>query len=75
MKMKCYIDVNFTIEEDLYDYPNEDKEKFLNNKDKIVELFKQDLLEQLDYSATIKDLDVVVKYEETELEDDKEDKE
>lgn len=64
--LKCYIDVNFTIEEDLCDYPTEDKEKFLNNKDKIVELFKQDLLEQLDYSETIKDFDVVVTFESDE---------
>ena len=64
--MKCYIDVNFTIEEDLYDYPTQDKEKFLNNKDKIVELFKQDLLEQLDYSKTIKDLSVIVTFEADE---------
>ena len=63
MKMKCYIDVNFTIEEDLSDHSNEDKEKFLSNKDKIVELFKQDLLKQLDYSETIKDLGVTVTFE------------
>ena len=64
MKMKCYIDVNFTVEEDLSDYSSENIDKFIANKDKIVELFKEDLLNQLDYSQTIKDLDVAVTFEE-----------
>lgn len=62
--MKCYIDVNFTIEEDLSEYTDDDRDKFLQNKVKMVELFKNDLLNQLDYSENIKDLDVTVTFEE-----------
>ena len=62
--MKCYIDVNFTIEEDLSEYTDGDRDKFLQNKAKMVELFKNDLLGQLDYSENIKDLDVAVTFEE-----------
>ncbi len=64
MKMKCYIDVNFTIEEDLSEYTDDDRDKFLQNKVKMVHLFKNDLLGQLDYSENIKDLDVTVTFEE-----------
>lgn len=64
MEMKCYIDVNFTIEEDLSEYTDDDRDKFLQNKVKMVELFKNDLLNQLDYSENIKDLDVTVTFEE-----------
>lgn len=64
MEMKCYIDVNFTVEEDLSEYPTEEIEKFINNKDEIIEMFKRDLLDQLDYKEYIKDLDVTVTFEE-----------
>ena len=62
--LKCYIDVNFTVEEDFERFSDEDKIDFINNKEQIINLFKQDLINQLDYSPYIKDLDVVVTFEE-----------
>lgn len=62
--LKCYIDVNFTVEEDFERFSDEDKLVFMNNKEQIINLFKQDLINQLDYSPYIKDLDVVVTFEE-----------
>ena len=64
MKMKCFIDVNFTIEEDFNRFTDEDKIDFINNKELVTDLFKKDLLERLEYfSHNIKDLCVAVTFE------------
>lgn len=63
--LKCYIDVNFTVEEDFERFTEKDVTDFIDNRGLVVELFKQDLLERLEYfSHNIKDLDVVVTFEE-----------
>lgn len=62
--LKCYIDVNFTIEEDFTRFSDEDKAKFIKNKELMTILFEEDLLKRLDYfSHNIKDLDAVVTFE------------
>lgn len=63
--LKCYIDVNFTVEEDFERFTEKDVTDFIDNRGLVVELFKKDLLERLEYfSHNIKDLDVVVTFEE-----------
>ena len=63
--LKCYIDVNFTIEEDFSDFSIEDKKDFIDNRELMTRLFTQDLLQKLDYfSSNIKDLKVAVTFEE-----------
>lgn len=63
--LKCFIDVNFTVEEDLSRFNEDDIKDFTENKDLMVELFKEDLLERLKYfSDNIKDLNATVTFEE-----------
>ena len=63
--LKCYIDVNFTIEEDFSDFSIEDKKDFIDNRELMTRLFTQDLLQKLDYfSSNIKDLKVAGTFEE-----------
>lgn len=65
MKMKCYIDVNFTIEEDFTRFSDEDIVDFVDNKELMTDLFKKDLLERLEYfSHNIKNLEAVVTFED-----------
>lgn len=65
MKMKCYIDVNFTIEEDFARFTDKDISDFIDNKELMVAIFKDDLREKLEYfSDNVKDLDVTVTFEE-----------
>ena len=62
--MKTYIDVNFTVEEDWSEFTDEEKEKLFQKKQKIIDLFKKDLLSNLSYYAdNIKDLNVALTYE------------
>lgn len=62
--LKCYIDVNFTVEEDFERFSDKDKLDFIKNKELMTDLFKKDLLERLEYfSHNIKDLDVIVTFE------------
>ena len=62
--LKCYIDVNFTVEEDFERFSEEDKLDFIKNKELMTDLFKKDLLERLEcFSHNIKDLDVIVTFE------------
>ena len=62
--LKCYIDVNFTVEEDFERFSDEDKLDFINNRELMTDLFKKDLLERLNYfSQNIKGLDVLVTFE------------
>lgn len=62
--LKCYIDVNFTVEEDFERFSDEDKLDFIKNKKLMTDLFRKDLLERLNYfSHNIKDLDVLVTFE------------
>lgn len=69
--MKCYIDVNFTIEEDFTRFSDEDIVDFVDNRELVTALFKKDLLERLKYfshnandSGNIKDLEVTVTFED-----------
>ena len=63
--LKAYIDVNFTVEETFDDWTDKAVDKLLNEKQKLIDIFKADLLERLEYfSHNIKDLDVVVTFEE-----------
>lgn len=69
--MKCYIDVNFTIEEDFTRFSDEDIVDFVDNRELVTALFKKDLLERLKYfshnandSDNIKDLEVTVTFED-----------
>ena len=62
--LKCYIDVNFTIEKDFERYSDKDKADFIKNKELMTDLFKEDLLKKLDYfSQNIKDLNTVITFE------------
>ena len=66
--LKCYIDVNFTIEEDFARVTDEDKADFIENKELMTALFKEDLLKRLDYfSQNIKDLNTVVTFESDDI--------
>lgn len=47
--LKCYIDVNFTVEEDFERFSDEDIADFIDNKELMTNLFKKDLLERLEY--------------------------
>lgn len=63
--LKCFIDVNFTIEENLSRFDEDDIKAFTENKDLMAKLFKEDLLERLKYfSDNIKDLNATVTFEE-----------
>ena len=62
--MKCYIDVNFTIEEDFTRFTEEEQQEFITNKELMTAVFKDDLEERLDYfTDDIKDLNVVITFE------------
>lgn len=63
--LKCFIDVKFTIEENLSRFDEDDIKAFTENKDLMAKLFKEDLLERLKYfSDNIKDLNATVTFEE-----------
>lgn len=63
--LKCYIDVNFTIEEDFTRFLDEDKQDFINNKELMTAIFKDDLLKRLEYfSSNVENLNVVITFEE-----------
>lgn len=63
--LKCFVDVNFTVEEDLSRFNEDDIKDFTENKDLMAKLFKEDLLERLKYfSDNIKDLNATVTFEE-----------
>ena len=62
--LKCFIDVNFTIEEDLARFTNKDRQDFIANRELMTDLFKQDLLEKLEYfSGYIKNLNATISFE------------
>ena len=64
-KLKAYIDVNFTVEEFFDDWTDKAVDKLLTEKQNLINIFKADLLDRLDYYAhNIKDLDVIVTFEE-----------
>lgn len=64
-KLTAYIDVSFTIEEDVSRFTEMERETYLKNKENIVELYKNDLLRRLDYYAhDIKDMTVILNFEE-----------
>mgnify|MGYP001079045650 CR=1 FL=1 len=64
MILKCYIDVNFTIEEDFTRFTEEEQQEFMSHKELMTAIFKNDLLERLQhFSENIKDLDVVINFE------------
>lgn len=63
--MKAYIDVNFTIEDDLSNWDDEDKGEMIKNKDKLVDLFKKEFFSRYhDYKDDIKDLDITITFED-----------
>lgn len=62
--MKCYIDVNFTIEEDFTRFTKEEQQEFIDNKELMTAIFKDDLEERLIYfTDNIKDLNVTITFE------------
>ena len=62
--LKAYIDVNFTVEETFDDWTDKAVDKLLSETQKLIDIFKADLLDRLDYYAhNIKDLSVVVTFE------------
>jgi len=64
MILKCYIDVNFTIEEDFTRFTEEEQREFINHKELMTTMFKDDLLERLQYfSKNIEDLNVAINFE------------
>lgn len=64
MILKCYIDVNFTIEEDFTRFTEEEQREFMNHKELMTAIFEDDLLERLQYfSKNIKDLGVTIDFE------------
>lgn len=63
--MKAYIDVNFTIEDDLSNWDDKDKDRVIKNKDKLVGIFKKEFFSRYhDYKDDIKDLDVTITFED-----------
>lgn len=63
--MKCYIDVNFTIEEDFTRFTKEEQQKFIDNKELMTAIFRDDLRKRLDYfTDDIKDLNIVITFED-----------
>ena len=63
--MKAYIDVIFTIEDDLSNWDDEDKNRIIKNKDKLVDIFKKEFFSRYhDYKDDIKDLDVTITFED-----------
>lgn len=62
--LKCYIDANFTIAEDFARFSDKDKQDFINNKELMLKMFKDDLLDKLKYfSDSIENLDVTITFE------------
>ena len=65
--MKSYIDVSFTLEEDLSNWSEKDKDIIVNNIDKIKKVFINEFYHKYkDYKNNIKDLNVVITFEERE---------
>lgn len=65
--MKAYIDVSFTLEEDLSNWSERDKDIIVNNIDKIKKVFINEFCHKYkDYKNNIKDLNVVMTFEERE---------
>ena len=65
--LKCYIDVKFTIEEDFSEFTDEERVEFVENKELMEKLFRQDLLIQLEhFSSNVKDLQAVITFEGAE---------
>ena len=63
--MKSYIDVSFTMEEDLSHWSEEGKNQITQNIDKITKYAKKDLLEKLnEYEDIIKNFNVIVTFED-----------
>lgn len=61
---KCYIDVGFTIEENLNRFTDKERAEFIENRELMTKLFKQDLLERLEYfSDNISNLNATISFE------------
>lgn len=62
--LKCYIDVEFTIEESFDRFTDEEKVEFMENKDLMLRLFEKDMLKRLEYfSNNIRDLKTTITFE------------
>ena len=62
--LKCYIDVEFTIEESFDRFTDEEKVEFMENKELMLKLFEKDLLKRLEYfSDNIQDLKTTITFE------------
>lgn len=64
--MKSYIDVSFTLEEDLSDWTEKEKDVVVNNIDKVKKMFIAEFNSKFqEYTKDhIKDLNVVVTFED-----------
>ena len=62
--LMCYIDVNFTLEQDFDGFTDSEKVEFMENVGLMEVLFRKDMMEQLQYfSSNIKDLKTAITFE------------